>query len=64
MLQEDSVSVEELNVVPTPFQTFAVKHWGQWSFRFFGQKISRGQPIWMIFGTVIGGLRAHPLEIF
>ena len=34
-------------------RTFAVKHWGQWRFRFFGQKISRGQPIWMVFGIII-----------
>ena len=31
---------------------------------FLAKKISRGQPSWKIFGIVIGGSRAHPLEIF
>jgi len=42
--------VEELDGGPTPFQCFAVHHWGQWRFRFFWPKKSgpfnvRGCPL-------------------
>jgi len=34
--------VEELDGGPTLFQCFAVHHYDQWDFAFFGQKIARG----------------------
>ena len=48
--------VEELDGGgPTPLQCFAVSHWGQWDFEFFGLKISRTQRTGMPLGSIIGG---------
>ena len=48
----------------TPFQSFAVHHWGQWRFRFFGQKILTVSPIALYFGLLIGGTPAHSPDVF
>ena len=47
--------VEELDGGPTLFQCFAVHHWGQLDFAFFGQKIGTVQRSGLPLGSVIGG---------
>ena len=56
--------VEELDGGPTPFQCFAVHHWGQWRFRFFGQKIGTVQHSGLPLGSIIGGTPAHRHNFF
>ena len=48
----------------TPFQTFPVHHWGQWRFRFFGQKNLTAQRPGLPLGTNIEGTWAHALNFF
>jgi len=56
--------VEELDGGPTPFQSFVVHHWGQWRFRFFGQKIGAVQRSGLPLGSIIGGTTAHRHNVF
>ena len=47
--------VEELDGGPTPFQCFAVHHWGQRDCEFFPLKIARHQRPGVPLGSIIGG---------
>jgi len=56
--------VEELDGGPTPFQCFAVHHWGQRDFTFFGQKIGTVQRSGLPLGSIIGETPAHSHNFF
>jgi len=49
-------SIHALESEGNTSQTFAVKHWGQWDFEFFGPKISRTQRPGLPLGST-GGLK-------
>ena len=55
--------MEELTVT-TPFQTFAVHHWGQWRFRFFGQKNLEGLTDLYELWPSYRGTTAHRHNVF